>query len=159
MELWFALVPVFAALRKSASGPGCAKTLRGINAPEILRLVATLRAKKRKNSSPLGITTKSVFVFTQPGPIADQRVHHGMSATGESRHAPPQQGFDPLRARGQKNAVVHDRMYHFSVSATMRLPKSAGEGVMADAPHDVRRISNTVRYRMLGRLLSGRLWF
>jgi hypothetical protein len=27
------------------------KTLRGINTPEILRLVATLRAKKRKNSS------------------------------------------------------------------------------------------------------------
>ena len=33
-----------------ASGPGCVKTLRGINAPEILRLVATLKAKKRKNS-------------------------------------------------------------------------------------------------------------
>jgi len=26
--------------------PGCVKTLRGINTPEILRLVATLRAKK-----------------------------------------------------------------------------------------------------------------
>jgi len=31
--------------------PGCVKTLRGITAPEILRLVVTLRAKKHKNSS------------------------------------------------------------------------------------------------------------
>jgi hypothetical protein len=31
--------------------PGCVKTLRGINAPGILRLVVTLSAKKRKNSS------------------------------------------------------------------------------------------------------------
>ena len=32
-------------------GPGCVKTLRGMTAPGILRLVVTLRAKKRKNSS------------------------------------------------------------------------------------------------------------
>jgi hypothetical protein len=32
----------------SAMGPGCVKTLRGITAPGILRLVVTLRAKKRK---------------------------------------------------------------------------------------------------------------
>jgi hypothetical protein len=31
--------------------PGCVKTLRGITAPRISRLVVTLRAKKRKNSS------------------------------------------------------------------------------------------------------------
>jgi hypothetical protein len=31
--------------------PGCVKTLRGMTAPEILRLVAPLRAKKYKNSS------------------------------------------------------------------------------------------------------------
>jgi hypothetical protein len=34
-----------------ASDPGCVKTVRGITAPGILRLVVTLRAKKRKNSS------------------------------------------------------------------------------------------------------------
>src|SRR6516165_9478483 len=33
---------------------------------------------------PLGITTKSVFIFTRPGPLADQRMHRGMSATDES---------------------------------------------------------------------------
>jgi hypothetical protein len=32
----------------TGSGPGCVKTLRGITAPEILRLVITLRAKKNK---------------------------------------------------------------------------------------------------------------
>ena len=37
--------------RWSAMGPGCMKTPRGITAPGILRLVVTLRAKKRKNSS------------------------------------------------------------------------------------------------------------
>src|ERR1700680_3190602 len=30
--------------------PGCVKTLRGISAPQILRLVVTRRAKKRRNS-------------------------------------------------------------------------------------------------------------
>jgi hypothetical protein len=35
----------------AALGPGCVKTLRGITAPRILRLMVTLRAKKRKNSS------------------------------------------------------------------------------------------------------------
>jgi hypothetical protein len=39
------------AVRMSAMGPGCVKTLRGITAPRILRLVITLKAKKRKNSS------------------------------------------------------------------------------------------------------------
>jgi hypothetical protein len=33
------------------SDPGYVKTLRGITAPKILRLVVTLRAKKCKNSS------------------------------------------------------------------------------------------------------------
>src|SRR5271168_778232 len=50
-ERWLALMPMFAALRKSGPGPGCVKTLRGIAAPRILRLVVTLRAKKCKNSS------------------------------------------------------------------------------------------------------------
>jgi hypothetical protein len=35
----------------AAFDPGCVKTLRGIPAPRILRLVVTLRAKKCKNSS------------------------------------------------------------------------------------------------------------
>jgi hypothetical protein len=47
--------------------PGCVKTLRGMTAPGILRLVVTLRAKNSKIHPPLGVTTKSDFVFTQPG--------------------------------------------------------------------------------------------
>jgi hypothetical protein len=43
--------PDFVAAHESGSGPGRVKTLRGITAPGILRLVVTLRAKKRKNSS------------------------------------------------------------------------------------------------------------
>ena len=39
------------ALFMYPTDPGCVKTLRGIAAPRILRLVVTLRAQKRKNSS------------------------------------------------------------------------------------------------------------
>jgi hypothetical protein len=39
-----------------------------MTAPRILRLVVMLRAKKAKIHPPLGVTTKSDFVFTQPGP-------------------------------------------------------------------------------------------
>jgi hypothetical protein len=35
----------------STLDPGCVKTLLGITAPKILRLVVTLRTKKRKKSS------------------------------------------------------------------------------------------------------------
>jgi len=35
----------------AAQGPGCVKTLCGMTAPGISRLVVTLRAKRRKNSS------------------------------------------------------------------------------------------------------------
>jgi hypothetical protein len=43
--------------------PGCVKTLRGMTAPGILRLVVTLRAKNVKIRPSLGITTKSDLVF------------------------------------------------------------------------------------------------
>jgi hypothetical protein len=52
------------------SDPGCVKTLRGMTAPRISRLVVALRAKKAKIRPSLGITTKSDFVFTQPRPKA-----------------------------------------------------------------------------------------
>jgi hypothetical protein len=38
----------------AANGPGCVKTLRGINAPRILRPVVARRAKKRENPSSGG---------------------------------------------------------------------------------------------------------
>ena len=38
-------------VRRVVKGPGRVKTLHGITAPAILRLVVTLRAKKCKNSS------------------------------------------------------------------------------------------------------------
>jgi hypothetical protein len=38
----------------SATGPGCVKTLRGINAPRILRPVVARKAKKRENPSSGG---------------------------------------------------------------------------------------------------------
>jgi hypothetical protein len=37
--------------RSDENDPGCVKTLRGMTAPGILRLVVTFRAKKRKNLS------------------------------------------------------------------------------------------------------------
>src|ERR1700732_3113559 len=73
----------------AGSGPGCVKTLRGITAPRILRLVVTLRAKKAKIHPSLSITTKSDFVFTQAGSIsaAEHRDRHGRtcSKTGRQR--------------------------------------------------------------------------
>jgi hypothetical protein len=46
-----------------ANDPGCVKTLRGITAPGILGSTVTRRAKNAKICLPLGITTKSDFVF------------------------------------------------------------------------------------------------
>src|SRR2546428_1516534 len=51
--------------------PGCVKTLHGITAPRILRLVVALRENNAKIRPSLGITTKSDFVFAQPRPIGD----------------------------------------------------------------------------------------
>jgi hypothetical protein len=51
--------------------PGCVKTLRGITAPGILGSVVMRRAKNAKICLPLGITTKSDFVFAQPRPTTD----------------------------------------------------------------------------------------
>jgi len=52
-------------------GPGCVKTLRGITAPRILRLMVTLRAKNAKIRPSLGVMSKSDFVFTQSRPAED----------------------------------------------------------------------------------------
>jgi hypothetical protein len=52
-------------------GPGCVKTLRGITAPRILRLMVTLRAKNAKIRPSLGVVSKSDFVFTQSRPAED----------------------------------------------------------------------------------------
>jgi hypothetical protein len=51
-----------------ANDPGCVKTLRGIIAPGILGSVVMRREKNGKICLPLGITTKSDFVFAQPRP-------------------------------------------------------------------------------------------
>jgi hypothetical protein len=68
-------------------GPGCVKTLRGIPAPRILRLVVTLRAKKRKNSSDARHYDQISFRFRTAW--VSQRLQT-MSATAaafaESRH-------------------------------------------------------------------------
>jgi hypothetical protein len=47
---------------------GCVKTLHGMTAPGILRLVVTFREKNAEICPPLSITTKLDFVFTRPGP-------------------------------------------------------------------------------------------
>jgi hypothetical protein len=55
----------------SVIGPGCVKTLRGITAPGILGSTVTRREKTAKICLPLGVTTKSDFVFTRPRPLTD----------------------------------------------------------------------------------------
>jgi hypothetical protein len=51
--------------------PDCVKTPRGITAPGILGSMVMRRTKKNaKICLPLGITTKSDFVFTRPRPEA-----------------------------------------------------------------------------------------
>ena len=59
--------PLKRADRIDANDPGCVKTLRGIIAPGILGSVVMWRAKNGKICLPLGITTKSDFVFTHMG--------------------------------------------------------------------------------------------
>jgi hypothetical protein len=58
-------------VKGDAIDPGCVKTLRGMTAPGILGSTVTRKAKKAKICLPLGITTKSDFVFTRPRPQAD----------------------------------------------------------------------------------------
>src|SRR5215472_10540279 len=53
--------------RMTESDPGCVKTLRGMTAPGILRLVVTFRAKKCRNLSSAQHYDQSDFVFTRPG--------------------------------------------------------------------------------------------
>src|SRR5262249_20912974 len=52
----------------SANDRGCVKTLRGITAPGILASMVMRRAENAKICLPLGIATKSDFVFAQPRP-------------------------------------------------------------------------------------------
>ena len=84
----------------AAQGPGCVKTLRGITAPGILRLVVTLRAKKRKNSSSDRCCDQIRFLFTQPGseagvPITSPAcldsagVPQGADTAGDRRESAP----------------------------------------------------------------------
>jgi len=63
--------PLKRADRIDANDPGCVKTLRGIIAPGILGSVVMWRAKNGKICLPLGITTKSDFVFAQPRPMSE----------------------------------------------------------------------------------------
>src|SRR5262249_18309723 len=55
----------------TGSDPGCVKTLRGITAPGIFGPMVMRRAKNAKICLPLGITSKSDFVFIRPRPKAD----------------------------------------------------------------------------------------
>ena len=54
--------------------PGCVKTLGGITAPGILGSTVMRRAKNAKICLPLGIATKSDFVFTRPRPFTSVSV-------------------------------------------------------------------------------------
>ena len=61
---------IFGAQRSVANDPGCVKTLRGITVPGILGLWSCGEQKNIKICLPLGMTTKSDFVFAQPRPKA-----------------------------------------------------------------------------------------
>jgi hypothetical protein len=52
----------------SGFDPRCVKTLRGITAPEIFGSMVCGEQENAKICVALGITTKSDFVFTRPGP-------------------------------------------------------------------------------------------
>src|SRR5215475_15234977 len=47
---------------------GCAKTLRGITAPRIFWALRSSGEQKPQKFRPLGIATRSDFVFTRPRP-------------------------------------------------------------------------------------------
>ena len=70
----FTCKPTFARTATSDAwpGPGRVKTLRGITAPGILRLVVTLRAKKCKNSSSAQRYNQIRFRFHTAWAISDQ---------------------------------------------------------------------------------------
>src|SRR6202051_1749477 len=73
----------------SGQGPGCVKTLRGITAPEILRLMVTLRAKKRKNSSSARHYDQIRFGFRIASVIHRQKsMSAAAAAFAESGHRP-----------------------------------------------------------------------
>jgi hypothetical protein len=61
----------------SAMPPGRVKTLRGITAPGILRLVVTLRAKKCKKSSSAQRYNQIRFRFHTAYPVSDSRPEKG----------------------------------------------------------------------------------
>ena len=80
--------------------------------PEFRGLWSRSEQKNAKICPPPGITTKSGFVFTQPGPTADRRVHRGMSAAGRSRR--PSRGWRrpggvAVRARSRGVEPAHRR--------------------------------------------------
>jgi CheY-like chemotaxis protein len=60
----------------TGDGAACVKTLRGINAPRILRLVVARRAKKRKNSSSARHSDQIRFRFRTAWAISRRRNGH-----------------------------------------------------------------------------------
>jgi hypothetical protein len=82
----------------SIHDPGCVKTLGGITAPGILGPTVMWRAKKNaKICLPLGITTKSDFVFTRPRPISDI-LASSASAAKASPKTSAAEGFEMVRS-------------------------------------------------------------
>ena len=98
--------------------PGCVKTLRGINAPGILRLVATLRAKKRKNSSSARCYTGFAKIIERAGNAAglDFKAHPHML-----RHAC---GF-ALANAGHDTRALQAYLGHRNIQHTVRYTELA----------------------------------
>ena len=140
--------------RKTVSFPHV-RTSRPITARLHWGTTGRPRCKKGQGSWPPG--------EMQPVPMHPSPRQPGArtAARGNAQRCDPP-GPEGNRIFEGQNVAIESIERHLTfapLSATMRLLKSSGEGVTANAPDDVRRISNTVRYRMLGRRLSGRLLF
>jgi hypothetical protein len=84
--------------RPVVKGPGRVKTLRGITAPGILRLVVTLRAKKCKNSSSAQRYNQIRFRF-----------HTAWAKTGPDVNCRHRPGQDTCSCAGRDNDPVRNR--------------------------------------------------
>ena len=86
--------------------PGCVKTLHGITAPGILSPMVRPRAKKAKICLPLGVTTKSDFVFAQPRPIP---VTDGQDCSGAQVASHYVVGYDRRPRGGLGERASHSK--------------------------------------------------
>jgi hypothetical protein len=88
--------------------------------------------RNAKIHPPLGITTKSDFVFTQPGPNADMGREKMMQRSNVSVRRTD-------RPHCALMLAARITLPHFSVSSAMNLPKSAGEPASTVAPKSASR--------------------